>query len=61
MRSSSIRTSPQKHIPGDRLSDRAGIDVQRACVMLGVSSSGYLRLEGPTAVEQGVAPPLAGW
>jgi putative transposase len=40
-RSSSKATCPQKAFPGDRVPDRAGINVRHACRVLGVSESGY--------------------
>jgi hypothetical protein len=59
MRSSSIRSWPQKPVPGDRGSDRAGHQRQ-ACVSrpsgLGVR---LLRLEGPARVAQDAEADLA--
>jgi hypothetical protein len=39
--SSLFRAWPQKPVPGDLIRDRAGFDVQRAYLMLGLPQSGY--------------------
>lgn len=59
MRSFSIRISPQKPLPGDRVSDRAGNQRQTRLPGPRRIRVWLLRLEGQAAVSDGAQAPMA--